>query len=51
MRYLTLFGLLAACFSHASFAAAADDGAAAKAPTYAEVHAVFAKNCLSCHDA
>jgi WD40 repeat protein len=23
----------------------------AKAPTYAEVHAIFAKNCLSCHDA
>ena len=23
----------------------------AKPPTYAEVHAIFAKNCLSCHDA
>ena len=23
----------------------------AKAPTYADVHAIFAKNCLSCHDA
>lgn len=29
-------------------AASADD--AAKAPAYADVHAIFAKHCLSCHD-
>jgi WD40 repeat protein len=38
--------LLALCLCPA--AVAADD--APKAPLYAEVHAIFAKNCLSCHD-
>ena len=47
MRFPAFLILLAVGILTVNSAYAAEP---AKAPTYADVHAIFAKNCLSCHD-
>src|SRR5690242_7962101 len=49
MRQLSL--ILALVITIGTTARSSVAAEAAKAPTYADVHAIFAKSCLSCHDA
>lgn len=44
-------GRLITLLAVVTFAASARAADAPKPPTYADVHAIFAKHCLSCHDA
>lgn len=50
MRKLLFFSLLSIPLVLAPTSRAADSPAAKPPPTYAQVHAIFAQRCLSCHD-